>query len=67
MKAERSADRMCGLKREAVGKRLVAEADAVAASEVIRSVMEGAARPAVDLSVPLGVEVGTGPSWGAAH
>ncbi len=43
------------------------EADAAAASEVIRTVMAGAARPAVELSVPLGVEVGTGPSWGAAH
>lgn len=43
------------------------EADAEAASEVIRSVMAGAARPSVDLSVPLGVEVGTGLSWGAAH
>ncbi|WP_374282342.1 DNA polymerase I [Novosphingobium sp.] len=43
------------------------EADTEAASEVIRSVMAGAARPSVDLSVPLGVEVGTGPSWGAAH
>ncbi len=43
------------------------EADAEAAGEVIRSVMAGAARPAVDLSVPLGVEVGIGPSWGAAH
>ena len=43
------------------------EADTEAASEVIRSVMAGAARPSVDLSVPLGVEVGTGLSWGAAH
>ncbi|ATE65292.1 DNA polymerase I [Rhizorhabdus dicambivorans] len=38
-----------------------------AASEVIRSVMAGAAEPIVELSVPLGVEIGTGPSWGAAH
>ncbi len=43
------------------------EADVAAASEVIRSVMAGAAEPAVQLSVPLGVEIGTGPSWGAAH
>lgn len=43
------------------------EADAAKASEVIRAVMEGAARPAVELSVPLGVEIGTGASWGAAH
>jgi DNA polymerase-1 len=34
---------------------------------VIRSVMMGAAEPAVRLSVPLDVEVGTGKSWGAAH
>ena len=26
-----------------------------------------AAEPAIQLTVPLGVEVGTGPSWGAAH
>ena len=37
------------------------------ASAVIRSVMAGAAEPAVTLSVPLGVEIGTGQSWGAAH
>jgi len=30
-------------------------------------VMERAAEPAVKLTVPLGVEIGTGPSWGAAH
>ncbi len=38
-----------------------------AASAVIREVMAGAAEPLVQLSVPLGVEIGTGPSWGAAH
>jgi DNA polymerase-1 len=43
------------------------EADVDAAKAVIRSVMENAAGPAVTLSVPLGVEIGTGPSWGAAH
>lgn len=43
------------------------EADVAAASAVIRAVMAGAAEPAVPLSVPLGVEIGTGPSWGAAH
>ncbi len=43
------------------------EGDVEAASAVIRAVMEGAAEPAVTLSVPLGVEIGTGPSWGAAH
>jgi DNA polymerase-1 len=42
--------------------------DAVeAASAVIRRVMETAAEPAVSLSVPLGVDIGTGPNWGAAH
>ncbi|GGB68257.1 DNA polymerase I [Blastomonas aquatica] len=43
------------------------EGDVDAASKVIRAVMENAAEPAVALSVPLGVEIGTGPSWGAAH
>ncbi len=38
-----------------------------AATPVIRLVMESAAEPAVVLSVPLGVEIGTGASWGAAH
>jgi DNA polymerase-1 len=37
------------------------------ASAVIRRVMETAAEPAVKLDVPLGVEIGTGPNWGAAH
>ncbi|MFN3820588.1 DNA polymerase I [Blastomonas sp.] len=43
------------------------EADVEAASKVIRVVMESAAEPVVRLSVPLGVDIGTGPSWGAAH
>jgi DNA polymerase-1 len=43
------------------------EADVPAASEVIRTVMASAAEPALTLSVPLGVEIGAGPSWGAAH
>jgi DNA polymerase-1 len=43
------------------------EGDVEAASAVIRQVMEMAAEPIVKLSVPLGVEIGTGPSWGAAH
>ena len=38
-----------------------------AASEVIRDVMANACEPIVSLSVPLGVEIGTGASWGAAH
>jgi DNA polymerase-1 len=45
----------------------VPEEDADAAAAVIRRVMAGAAEPAVTLSVPLGVEIGTGPNWGAAH
>jgi DNA polymerase I len=43
------------------------EADVAAASKVIEAVMVGAAEPLVKLTVPLGVEIGTGPSWGAAH
>ncbi|HEX8556156.1 MAG TPA: DNA polymerase, partial [Sphingomonas sp.] len=43
------------------------EDDVAAASAVIRTVMERAAEPAVVLSVPLGVEIGTGLSWGSAH
>ncbi|MBO6527985.1 DNA polymerase I [Erythrobacter sp.] len=43
------------------------EGDVEAASAVIESVMAGAAEPAVKLDVPLGVDIGTGSSWGAAH
>jgi len=43
------------------------EADVAAASAVIERVMAGAAEPAVRLTVPLGVEIGHGHSWGAAH
>jgi len=43
------------------------KSDVEAASAVIRRVMESAAEPLVQLTVPLGVEIGTGPSWGAAH
>jgi DNA polymerase-1 len=45
----------------------VPEGHADAAAKVIREVMENAATPAVTLSVPLGVEIGTGRNWGAAH
>jgi DNA polymerase-1 len=45
----------------------VPEDETGAASDVIRDVMAGAAEPAIRLSVPLGVEIGTGPNWGAAH
>jgi DNA polymerase I len=41
--------------------------DVAAASKVIEAVMVGAAEPLVKLSVPLGVDIGTGASWGAAH
>jgi len=43
------------------------EDKAAAAGDVIRSVMMGAAEPALTLSVPLEVEIGTGKSWGEAH
>jgi DNA polymerase-1 len=45
----------------------VPEDDVERARDVIRSVMASAAEPAVQLSVPLGVEIGSGPNWGAAH
>jgi len=40
---------------------------AEAAGAVIRTVMMGAAEPALTLSVPLEVEIGIGKSWGEAH
>lgn len=40
---------------------------AEAAGAVIRTVMIGAAEPALTLSVPLEVEIGIGKSWGEAH
>ena len=43
------------------------EGDVAAAKPVIEAVMAGAAEPAIRLTVPLGVEIGTGLSWGAAH
>ncbi|NIJ38340.1 DNA polymerase-1 [Sphingopyxis panaciterrae] len=43
------------------------EDKAAAAGDVIRAVMMGAAEPALALSVPLEVEIGTGKSWGEAH
>jgi DNA polymerase I len=53
-----------------VHDELVFEAPATqaeAASQVIREVMANAAEPAVTLSVPLGVDIGIGVNWGAAH
>jgi DNA polymerase I len=43
------------------------EGDVAAAKPVIERVMATAAEPAVPLSVPLAIEIGTGLSWGAAH
>lgn len=43
------------------------EAEADAACALIRSVMEGAALPAVALSVPLVVEAKAAPTWALAH
>jgi DNA polymerase I len=43
------------------------EGDVTAASKVIEHVMVNAAEPLVKLDVPLGIEIGTGKSWGAAH
>jgi DNA polymerase I len=43
------------------------EGDVAAASSIIRKVMEEAAAPLVIIDVPLGVEIGTGKNWGAAH
>jgi DNA polymerase-1 len=45
----------------------VPEAEIADATATIRQVMETAAGPALELSVPLGVEIGTGPNWGHAH
>ncbi len=45
----------------------VPEGQEEAAVEVVKAVMEGAARPALELDVPLDVEVGWGANWGAAH
>ncbi len=43
------------------------EGDVAAARPVIERVMATAAEPAVPLSVPLGIEIGVGQSWGSAH
>jgi DNA polymerase-1 len=45
----------------------VPEGEVEPATRIIRAVMERAAEPAAVLSVPLGVEIGTGANWGAAH
>ena len=41
--------------------------DVAAASPIIERVMAEAARPAVTLDVPLAIDIGTGPTWDAAH
>ena len=43
------------------------ECDVAAATPVIERVMADAALPSVMLDVPLGIEIGTGLNWGAAH
>ena len=45
----------------------VPDADVEAATPVVRATMANAHRPLIDLSVPLGVEIGSGISWGDAH
>jgi DNA polymerase I len=77
---KRAMVRMCpALEREGLGSvRMlmqvhdelvfeVPEGEVERAGAVIRNVMEQAAEPAITLSVPLGVDIGTGPNWGAAH
>ncbi|MBD2843458.1 DNA polymerase I [Erythrobacter rubeus] len=43
------------------------EGDVAAASPIIERVMAEAALPAVELDVPLAIDIGTGASWDAAH
>jgi DNA polymerase-1 len=45
----------------------VPEGEVATAKPVIERIMATAAEPAVTLDVPLAIEIGTGPSWGAAH
>jgi DNA polymerase-1 len=45
----------------------VPEAEVEETTQVVRGVMEGAALPAVELSVPLTVDVGVGQNWAEAH
>jgi DNA polymerase-1 len=45
----------------------VPEAEVEAARDLVREVMEGAAAPALNLSVPLTVGVGFGANWDEAH
>jgi DNA polymerase I len=53
-----------------VHDELLFEVEESAADELIarvKRVMEGAALPAVALTVPIEVEAGTGTNWAAAH
>ena len=45
----------------------VAEGEVDKTRAVVKQVMEGACAPALDLSVPLEVDAGTGPNWDDAH
>ncbi len=45
----------------------VPEAEVEATAAVVKKVMEGAAGPAVQLSVPLVADVGVGRTWADAH
>ncbi len=66
--AEAGLPRVCMLLQ--VHDELVFElpaADVEAATPVIRRVMAEAALPSVSLTVPLGVEIGHGNTWDAAH
>jgi DNA polymerase I len=45
----------------------VPEDEVEPATRIIRHILERAAEPAIELNVPLGVEIGTGANWGAAH
>jgi DNA polymerase I len=45
----------------------VPEAEVEATTALVRDVMEGAAEPVVQLSVPLVADAGVGASWAAAH
>jgi DNA polymerase-1 len=45
----------------------VPEEEVEKTTEVVKSVMENATRPAVNLSVPLTVDAGVGDNWGEAH
>jgi DNA polymerase-1 len=45
----------------------VPEAEVAETSALVREVMENACAPAVELSVPLVADAGTGANWAEAH